>query len=145
MRTTLCLFLSLSLSLTQMNSQNFSLLEEFFKKLFFINEGLWKYTLLNPNPMSNSKLIFSIISYVRFKDSNNFNIMFKWTYYESISYSLHSIYLTKSTPSLWSLEDDGSGYEICKEGVDWCIRLMKKAVWRNLFELFSVWFRIIIF
>ena len=46
----------------------------------------------------------------------------------------------KSTPSLWFLEDGGSGNEICMEGVDWCIRLMKKAVWRNLFELFSLFF-----
>ena len=39
--------MSLSLSLTQMNAQNIFSLKEFFLKLFFMNERLYIYTLLN--------------------------------------------------------------------------------------------------
>ena len=45
-------------------------------------------------PNIQPKLIFSIISYVRLNDSHHFNITFKWTHYNSISYSLHNNYLT---------------------------------------------------
>ena len=44
--------MSLSLSLTQMNAQNIFSLQEFLQNCFFMNERLWKYTLLNRHIIS---------------------------------------------------------------------------------------------
>ena len=45
--------MSLSLSLTQMNAQNI-VSGRVFSKVVFINEGLWKYTLLNRHTVSEN-------------------------------------------------------------------------------------------
>ena len=43
----------------------FFFLEEFLKKLFFMNEGLWKYTLLNRHTISEKTIVY------RFTNSKN--------------------------------------------------------------------------
>ena len=50
--------MSLSLSLTQMNAQKYSLWESFSKKLFFMNDGLRKFTRLNRHIVSKKKKTF---------------------------------------------------------------------------------------
>ena len=61
-RSVLCELIYVSFSLFDLNecTKIFSL-EEFLKKLFFMNEGLWKYTLLNRHTVSKITAVYRLI------------------------------------------------------------------------------------
>ena len=50
-------YVSFSLFDSNECTKNFSL-EEFLKKLFFMNDGLWKYTLLNRHTVSEKTIVY---------------------------------------------------------------------------------------
>ena len=70
--------MSLSLSLTQMNAQNIFSLKEFFLKLFFMNERLYIYTLLNRHIVLEITVVYRLTN-SKYKKINIIIIIIIWT------------------------------------------------------------------